>query len=203
MAGKKQFDEETALAIAIEQFRHGGYASTSIDDLAKATGLSRSSLYATFGTKEELFLRVLNGYCDQMMNRLVPASELPPSAGLRKFFDELLGALEGWGRPGGCLVTNTCAESGSTPAAVQQRMTYALEQQTEQLEAYLAGARDLGQLPASTDVRKLAGFFVALRQSLGLLWRAGAPRAQLEEVVDISLAVLARKTRGKTAAGSR
>jgi AcrR family transcriptional regulator len=200
VSGKKQFDEEVALGFATEQFRHGGYAPTSIDDLAKATGLSRSSIYTTFGTKEEFFLRVLNRYCDQMMQRLVPAVDVPPSVSLRKFLGDLGDALQGWGRPGGCLVTNTCGDAGSTPDAVRQRITRALEEQTEQLEVYLAGAQQLGQLLPSADIKQLASFFVALRQSLGVLWRAGSPRTVLDDVIEVSLAVLPLDSRQLTGA---
>jgi len=69
-------------------------------------------------------------------------------------------------------------------------MARALEQQAEQMEEYLAGARRLGQLPESAEIAHLANFFVALRQSLGVMWRGGTPRRHLAEVIDVSLSVL-------------
>lgn len=199
MAGKKQFDESTALVCATEQFRRGGYANTSINDLAKATGLSRSSLYATFGSKEKFFLRVLETYCPQMMARLIPDNELPPTLALRRYLAETLDALEGFGDAGGCLVTNTLGEAGNIPAAVQESVTLALEQQVDQIETFLIEARRRGNLPAAANVNHLANYFVALRQSLGLMWRSGTPRRQLDEIIEISLDVLA-PGQGRTSA---
>lgn len=56
MAGKKQFDMDTALDAAMIQFWRVGYADTSLDDLSRATGLNRSSIYSSLGDKDTLFL---------------------------------------------------------------------------------------------------------------------------------------------------
>ena len=62
MAGKKQFDMATALDAAMIQFWRAGYADTSLDDLSRATGLNRSSIYSSLGDKDTLFLRCLDRY---------------------------------------------------------------------------------------------------------------------------------------------
>ncbi len=55
MARKKEFDEKHVLLAAAQVFATHGYAGTSIDQLVKATGLLRGSLYGTFYSKAELF----------------------------------------------------------------------------------------------------------------------------------------------------
>ena len=55
MARTKEFDERDALLAAMGVFWRQGYEGTSIPDLLKATGLSRSSLYETFSDKATLF----------------------------------------------------------------------------------------------------------------------------------------------------
>src|ERR1041384_7053746 len=62
MARPRSFDEAKVLDAAREQFARTGYAATSLDDLMKATGLGKGSLYGAFGDKHQLFLRVLEGY---------------------------------------------------------------------------------------------------------------------------------------------
>lgn len=59
MARPREFDEATVLAQARTLFASLGYNGTSIDDLVKATGLLRGSLYKAFGSKQNLFERVL------------------------------------------------------------------------------------------------------------------------------------------------
>jgi AcrR family transcriptional regulator len=59
MARPREFDEVTVLALARTLFASRGYHGTSIDDLVKATGLLRGSLYKAFGSKQNLFELVL------------------------------------------------------------------------------------------------------------------------------------------------
>ncbi len=65
MAGKKQFDMDTALGAAIIQVWRAGYADTSVDDLSRATGLNRSSICSSLGDKDTLFLRCLDRYAER------------------------------------------------------------------------------------------------------------------------------------------
>ena len=62
MARPRKFDEQQVLEAARDQFWKNGYAATSLDDLTKATGLGKGSLYGAFGGKHQLFLKVLGTY---------------------------------------------------------------------------------------------------------------------------------------------
>lgn len=62
MARTKEFNEDQALDKAIEIFWHKGYNGTSAQDLVTHLGLSRSSLYDTFGDKQKLFSKALQKY---------------------------------------------------------------------------------------------------------------------------------------------
>src|SRR3989440_8880285 len=63
MARPRGFDERQVLQAARDEFWSSGYAATSIDDVAAATGLGKGSLYGAFGDKHALFLRVFDDYC--------------------------------------------------------------------------------------------------------------------------------------------
>src|ERR687898_2761085 len=67
------FEPGVALDAVMRLFWAQGFEATSLDDLEAATGLSRSSLYNTFGTKRELFERAMRQYLD-----LVDANLLDP-----------------------------------------------------------------------------------------------------------------------------
>ena len=62
MGRSKAFNEELVLDKAIEVFWAKGYEATSIQDLVDAMGIQRGSLYGTFGSKQELFLKSLDRY---------------------------------------------------------------------------------------------------------------------------------------------
>ncbi|UWY28197.1 TetR/AcrR family transcriptional regulator [Flavobacterium sp. TR2] len=70
MARTKEFNEEQALDKAIEIFWHKGYNGTSAQDLVNHLGLSRSSLYDTFGDKQKLFVKSLKRYQKQNLDGL-------------------------------------------------------------------------------------------------------------------------------------
>lgn len=62
MARPRTFDTQAALIQARKVFWSKGFADTSIADLEQATGLNRTSLYAAFGDKRSLYLRILQDY---------------------------------------------------------------------------------------------------------------------------------------------
>jgi len=65
------YDPDKALEAAMHLFWQQGYEATSLHDLLKAMGLSKSSLYQGFGDKKELFLRCVNRYCEEVSARFV------------------------------------------------------------------------------------------------------------------------------------
>jgi TetR/AcrR family transcriptional repressor of nem operon len=73
VARSKEFDNLTAVTAARDVFWERGYASTSLAQLQAATGLSKSSLYETYGSKRALFTRAAENYLDQVITpRLAP-----------------------------------------------------------------------------------------------------------------------------------
>lgn len=71
----RSFDEAAALEAAMHVFWQKGFEATSLDDLTKAMGLSRSSFYATFGCKQTLFLRALEHYSKNGIRGLKEVAE--------------------------------------------------------------------------------------------------------------------------------
>src|SRR5258707_14880541 len=62
MARPKEFDRDRALMKAMELFWQQGYEATSTDDLVRAIGIGRQSMYDTFGDKHRLYLEALRLY---------------------------------------------------------------------------------------------------------------------------------------------
>lgn len=59
MGRPRQFSEPDAVAAASTVLVRRGFAGTSVDDLVRATGVNRASLYGVFGSKDGLFRRCL------------------------------------------------------------------------------------------------------------------------------------------------
>lgn len=69
MSRPRTFDETVVLDAAAAQFRVHGFADTSTEQLCEAAGVQRSSLYNTFTSKDELFVRALERYTTTMRER--------------------------------------------------------------------------------------------------------------------------------------
>jgi AcrR family transcriptional regulator len=112
---QKQFDDTAVVRAARDVFWQRGYASTSLADLETATGLSRSSLYLTYGSKRGLFDRALRNYLDELIWPMLAPMEAA-GAGPEEIAGYFLAqAANLQGPPDsvltrGCLIANTSTE---------------------------------------------------------------------------------------------
>lgn len=133
MARTQTFDRDTVVRAARTVFWEHGYDGTSIPDLEDATGIRRSSLYNTFGSKRGLFDAAVQSYLDEVIRpRLRPLHDDPvaPNAltgyltGLRDAFEN----LDSMSATNGCLLVNTARESiARDPAVVRVVADYRAE----------------------------------------------------------------------------
>ncbi|MFI6424699.1 TetR/AcrR family transcriptional regulator [Promicromonospora sp. NPDC050880] len=189
MVGRKQFDVDAALEQAMLTFWRQGYAETSLGDLTTATGLNRSSLYATFGDKSQLFLSCLERYAQRYGERydraLATAADSPLDA-VARFYDVTLDRIADPALPTGCLVAQSTMAAPALPPGMARRTTQALGAQRDRLRAALAHTR---LDPQEAD--RLALHLAAVNQSLAVLSRAEVPARQLRSVADVAVATLA------------
>ncbi|MFD5124493.1 TetR/AcrR family transcriptional regulator [Streptomyces sp. NPDC058385] len=193
MAGKKQFDVDVALDAAMVQFWRAGYADTSLDDLSRATGLNRSSIYASLGDKDSLYSRCLDRYLTRYGDRydqaLSGASEEPLRA-VRAFFDVTLKRIADPDLPDGCLVAQTAMAIPALSPGIAARAIEALGLQRARLRTALIAAK-----LADSDADNFAVHLAAVNQSLAVMSRAGASREQLHAITDISMSALSQALR--------
>lgn len=193
MAGKKQFDTITALDAAMIQFWHAGYADTSVDDLSRATGLNRSSLYSSLGDKDTLFLRCLDRYAARYGDKYDAAlscAASDPLAAVRAFFDVTLARIADPELPDGCLVAQSAMAIPVLSQRVAARTKEALGFQRLRLRAALKAGRLTDQ-----DADAFAEHVAAVNQSLAVMSRTGASPAQLLAIVGVTVDALSQASR--------
>jgi TetR/AcrR family transcriptional repressor of nem operon len=194
MARPREFDADIVLDRAMEVFWSKGYEATSLDDLCGATGLSRSSLYATFGSKRDLLLRSVDRYVEQRNPRIaaILAQPLPIrdafAALARRFIDQI---VAGPGRRG-CFLGNCAAELPRGDRAALARVRRGLETTEGTFRDALARAKDRGELPPRADVSELARFLTAGFQGLRLVGKVNSDREVLESIAATMLQCLDR-----------
>ncbi|MBO2456846.1 TetR/AcrR family transcriptional regulator [Actinomadura violacea] len=193
MAGKKQFDMDTALDAAMIQFWRAGYADTSVDDLSRATGLNRSSIYSSLGDKDTLFLRCLDRYAarygDKYDAALSSAASEPLTA-VRAFFDVTLERIADPEVPDGCLLAQSAMMIPALSPNVAAHAKEALGFQRLRLRAALKAGR-----LADQDAEAFAEHVTAVNASLAVMSRAGASPAQLLAVVGVTVDALSQALR--------
>ena len=110
----REFDHDTVLRIAFDQFWRKGVRGTSLSDIAREAGVQRGSLYNAFGSKEALFLTAYERYADGYVTSLQKALG---SGSLRKrltaFFDLTIKNFRSGVPARGCPTTRGLMELGS------------------------------------------------------------------------------------------
>lgn len=178
----KHFDPDAVLDRVVDLFWEHGADTTGIAEVVAVTGLSRSSLYATFGGKSALYAAALSRYLDQR-SRPVFAALAADDRGLPAidaFFDRLVlarctGAHARWG----CLVTNAHASASRDLPEVRQALAAHHVALRTALRQALGAAAECGQLQPGLEVEGMASALVHLAYGINLRSRAGAEVGEL------------------------
>ncbi|NNG40764.1 TetR/AcrR family transcriptional regulator [Flexivirga sp. ID2601S] len=175
MADVKHFDVDGVLAKAELTFWSRGWASTGVAELVKQTGLSKSSLYSTFGGKGSLYEAALGRYVARR-SRSSFARLHEPSADLESvavFFDTLVRSrCEGDFARWGCFVTNAQVEPG-VPAGTSDLIVRHNRMLREGLRHALLRAHAQGQLREDAAVDQYVDMFALLAYAVNVRSRAG------------------------------
>lgn len=118
MAGgrKLEFDKTQALEAAMRVFWQKGYLGASLSDLTDSMGISKPSMYATFGNKEALFLSATQHYVAYYATphiRFLQAPDTPLKTRLRHYLASIIKAQFETSNPTGCYISLCVTESAS------------------------------------------------------------------------------------------
>jgi TetR/AcrR family transcriptional repressor of nem operon len=175
MPRTKEFDETEVLDRALQLFRSRGFRQTSFDDLTRELGVSRQSLYDTYGDKNSLFHTALRRYlCQglQFMSRALD-NPAPVQEVMRGFFAGLI-ADHSAPAGGGCLMVNTMVEMAPHDPVVLALVREHAQAMEGLLAARLGAAQRKGEIAAGKDPAALARFLGHLVMGLGVAARAFA-----------------------------
>ena len=122
MARPRSFNPEEALDLARDVFWRKGFQGTSLDDITAATGLAKPSLYAAFGDKNALFLKVLDRYHERIVANAERILNEGPSARdtIERWLTGFVPFCSGVRGSRGCLSINTAADGTSDQKEVRK-----------------------------------------------------------------------------------
>ena len=194
MARPREFDEGAVLSTARDQFWATGYAGTSMDAIAAATGLGKGSLYGAFGGKRELFHRIFDDHCDATID----TADRQLSGDDEHAFERLTAYLLGHAaacaerRHRGCLVAKATAELTEHDEVVSARSRTAFEGVQQAITAALEACQRHGDVDPAADAQQLAGLLLAVHRGVEALGKAGTDASTLRGITETALAGLPR-----------
>lgn len=180
----KGFDEDDVLDALVTLFWERGFEAASLGDIVRVAGLNKSSLYNTFGSKDEVFIRALERYIE---TRSVMLREMTDGTG---GLDDLLAGIEAIRKElnsergaRGCLAVNTSTELGLRNEQVRDLSARFRSTMRDGFRRPLERAAELGEIPyelLETYVDMTQAFTVSLLVSA----RSGTTTEELNRQID-------------------
>ncbi len=185
------FDRAEALERAMEIFWERGYEGTTLEDLQTAMGgISPTSFYHAFGSKEALFRQAVEKYQEKVGGPALQALE--ESATAREAVHQMLRlTAESFCRPGqprGCMLVLGAVKCTPANAGAQDYLQSIRRQAPAVLRRRLKRAVAEGDLPASADIAAIASFYATVMHGLAIRAGDGASRRALMAAVDGAMA---------------
>jgi AcrR family transcriptional regulator len=185
----REFDTDVALDKALHVFWRQGYEGASLTDLTEAMGISRPSLYAAFGNKEDLFRRALDRYSESGPGATIREAMSEPTA--RAVAQRLLhGAakcLTDPDNPRGCLAVQGALTCGDAAGSIKDELCNRRAAGEAALRARFERAKTEGDLPNDACPQALARFITTVQQGMSVQAAGGASRDDLMAVADMAL----------------
>ncbi|AOS60947.1 TetR/AcrR family transcriptional regulator [Actinoalloteichus hymeniacidonis] len=182
------FDADDALERALLVFWKQGYEGASLADLTTAMGITRTSMYAAFGNKEELFRKALERYTAGPAGYVTRVLDEPTAS------EVATGILHGAvrtatqpDRPTGCLGVQACLAAAPADQDIREALADWRNAASDRLRERFQRALDEGDLPPESDPEVLARFLSTMSNGIAVQAASGVSREELFRVADAAL----------------
>ncbi len=187
----KKFEHDAALDAAIEVFWAKGYDGASLDDLTKAMGINRPSMYSTFGNKQSLYLDALCAYGAGVGSAPLAAfdAENKPKNAVRAFLEILVKNQTRSGNMAqGCLLASCAATTAREIPKVAEILKTGTVAVVDKLENGFEQFKKDKQLPSTFQSKTKAGLLIDIMHGYAFRSRMGESRqklmAEIEEKIE-------------------
>jgi AcrR family transcriptional regulator len=192
MARPREFDPSEALDQAMRAFWRQGFASTSFEDLIKASKVNKQSLYCAFGDKRALFLKALGLYRHQVLTQirtLLDQGGSPIEGVKRVMHFATLPAVEK-SCPPGCLLANTALELGDKDRDAAREAKALFDGMEKLLSEAIKKGQKQGEITTRFSSSVLAQNLVNALNGIRILEKTGASHKQIRALSDLAVEML-------------
>lgn len=193
MGRAKAFDVDDALHEAMNVFWSNGYKATSMADLTAAMGISKSSLYETFGSKHDLFLATIEYYIRTVTSQISGAAHInaPAIKIIRALFARAVQRMTEPNSRRGCYLNNCAVEVSVRDSEAAQHVANGLMLMEEAFYTLIIRGQREGMISASLNPTSMARYLVSNLNGILVMGKAQTDTEKLYDVVDITMAALA------------
>jgi TetR/AcrR family transcriptional repressor of nem operon len=193
VARPRGFDEPTVLERARDRFWSTGFAGTSVDEIATATGLGKGSLYGAFGDKHQLYLRVFDQYCTEVTDTTRRSLSGSDEGAYTRLRAHLLAVADVTARDAahlGCLLANGTAELGGQDPAVADRARRTFRALEDALVECIRKAQRAGDIDPAADARRHGRLLLAVLRGIEALGKASISQKSLRSIAEAAFDTL-------------
>lgn len=193
MGRTKEFDEDLILTKAVDLFWTKGYNATSAQDLVDILGISRSSLYDTYGDKRALFIKALKHYRQQMIQHMIETVDNSEDVEqtLKNVFDTIRAeALGGKRNPKGCFMVNSTIEFAQDDKEISELVHAMMLDLEDALARAIKKGQNEDKFSTTFSPRSLARFLMNSINGLRVAAKANASKKTFDDIVNVSLSPL-------------
>ncbi len=192
MARTKDFDEKEVLGKAIRLFWHKGYNGTSMQDLVDGLGISRSSLYDTYGDKHTLYIKALESYqvssggemCD-LISKAASAKEA-----VKQLLEYITRNLLSDEQHKGCFMVNAGVEVAPHDDEVNKLLCKNEQQLENVFYNTIKKGQESGEISASKDAMALTRFIANTVKGIQVSAKSTTDRAFFDDIILTTMSVL-------------
>lgn len=191
MARTKDFDENEVLYKAINIFWYKGYNGTSMQDLVDGLGISRSSLYDTYGDKHTLFIKALESYQGQASAKIcaIANSGAPAKETIKSLLEFITGGLISDQNHRGCFIVNAEVEVAPHDAEVNQLVCESDHQVEDAFYEVIKKGQENGEISNRQDARALARFTFNTVKGIRVTAKSTSDRAVFDDIIKLALVI--------------
>jgi len=186
------FNKDLVLEQAINVFHIKGYNATSMQDLVDATGLNRSSIYNSFGNKQNLFLECLkiyqNKYHQKTASTLLKAKN--SFEAIKSIFNLYLLEIVCDKDRKGCLITNCKSEMANQDVTINGFLNSNQEQTLQLFENLVLEGQNEGLINTKQSAKSYSLYLFSSIQGFRMTGILVNDKKQLQSIIDTTLQIL-------------
>lgn len=189
MGRRRSLDIEKALPLIVRLFWRHGYDGLTLDQVAQELGVTKPTLFRTFGDKEEIFAKALDAYYCEFIkpgeDRLEAALDL--RSAVSACFTTAIERMLDQDNPPGCFLTDTGLSGGFPSGSVTDTLIRLQQRAMVLLDDKIKAAIDVGELDNTAEPQAVLQYILAQLAALSALSHNSSSEATLKSIVDFMI----------------